>query len=555
MANATRAAQVPTESSWADDDLADDDSRRLLQTRLALVFIVFSGVSVFFALNQLVATVLYEKTTSPLAVALSTLSVGAMNGVLAYRYRKGERSYRELRWVEALTTAATCWMVAALLTQVRPPTEASISLQLSVTYVLMTRAVLLPSAGVRTVVVCVLALVPAGIVATWLRAHDLPATATVEDWLFQTYMVFRTLVITGFLAALTSHVIYGLRRRVQQSARIGQYVLREKLGEGGMGVVYRATHALLRRDTAVKLLLPTRVRDEDVGRFEREVTRMAQLTHPNTVAVFDYGRTPAGVFYYAMEYLEGGDLERLVEYTGALPPARVIWILEQMCRALAEAHAQGLVHRDIKPSNVLLCERGREGDVTKVLDFGLVKDLNAAADGLSRADSLAGSPLYMSPESIVAPELVDPRADLYSLGATAYFLLTGRPPFTGNTIVEVCAAHLHHTPPPPSEQGAGIGAELDGLILRCLQKDPSSRFPDALALRQALLECPSASSWDARRAAEWWSAHRDRFRAHCQSQRSQRATAQISAGADTEFGSALQIDHDRRLAASRTAAH
>jgi hypothetical protein len=482
--------------------------------------------------------------TTPFIVSVYTLGVGAINAGLALRYRAGRRSRAELRTADALTTAVTCWMVAAIMTQLRPPTEASVSLQLGVTYVLIARTVLLPSSGRRTLAVCLLALIPVGAVATWLRVQGLEGEPSANQWLLQAYVAYRALAITAFLATLTSNVIYGLRRRVQEVAQVGQYLLREKLGEGGMGVVYRATHALLRRDTAVKLLLPTRISAESLARFEREVTLTAALTHANTVAIFDYGRTPEGVFYYAMEYLEGGDLERLVEYAGALEPARAIWILEQVCRALSEAHALGLVHRDIKPSNVLLCERGQEGDVTKIVDFGLVKDLNASGAAASYEETLTGTPLYMSPESITSPDAIDLRSDLYSLGAVAYFLLVGRPPFTGKTIVEICAAHLHTVPEPPSRRRSGLPADVEAVILRCLAKDPSARFSDARALRVALLECSSAGEWSARSAADWWSSHRERFRAHCEAQRSSGIAAPDLGAAETE---PLRIDLERRL--------
>jgi serine/threonine-protein kinase len=290
-----------------------------------------------------------------------------------------------------------------------------------------------------------------------------------------------------------------------------------------MGAVYRATHALLRRDTAVKVLLPGRVGDHGMMRFEREVKLTAQLTHPSTVANFDYGRTPDGVFYYAMEYLEGGDLEQLVEYRGPLPVARVVWILEQVCRALAEAHALGLIHRDVKPSNVLLCERGGEGDVAKIVDFGLVKDLRAGGDAAQTHDgALTGTPLYIAPESISAPDTVDARADLYSLGALAYFLLVGEPVFQGDNIVGVCAAHLHTPAPRASARRSEVGPELDAVLLRCLEKQPSARYASALELRAALLACPLPERWGAAEASAWWAEHRQGFGEFCAATRKAR---------------------------------
>jgi serine/threonine protein kinase len=236
-----------------------------------------------------------------------------------------------------------------------------------------------------------------------------------------------------------------------------------------------------------------------------------------------------------------------VSFQGALSAERVIWILSQVCGALAEAHELGLVHRDIKPSNVILCERGREGDVAKLLDFGLVKDLNAADGGMTHDETITGTPLYLSPESLRSPDDVGPRSDLYSLGAVAYFLVTGTPPFSGNTIVEICAAHLYSVPEPPSQRRDGVPADLEAVILRCLDKDASTRFQSALELRAALLACADATRWDGQRAADWWSQHRAEFRAHCVARREKQLAATHIGDAATEPSSALQIDLDRRL--------
>jgi eukaryotic-like serine/threonine-protein kinase len=532
-------------TSSASAELDDDETRQHLQRRLALVFTVLAGVSSFYALSAFVAEFVSDQPRGPsLVIRLATLAIALGHWALAFRCRKGRRKLRELWLLDAAASAVTCWMIAASLTKVQPANEASISVMLGVTYVMMARALFLPSSARRTLVVCVLSLVPGGMIATWLRVGGLAQPAALSDWLVQGYVVMRSLSVTAFLATLASSVIYGLRRQVREIARVGQYVLREKIGEGGMGVVYRATHALLRRDTAVKLLLPGRVSTGDLLRFEREVKLTAQLTHQNTVAVFDYGRTPDGVFYYAMEYLEGGDLERLVAYSGPLEPGRVIWILEQVCRALNEAHGLGLVHRDIKPSNVLLCERGLEGDVAKLLDFGLVMDLKAQPAGVAGTGAqLEGTPLYIAPESINSPADVGPASDLYSLAAVAFFLLTGHPLFSGSSIVEVCAAHLYTKARPPSELNP-VSAELDAVILRCLAKEPAARYPSALALRQALMACPEASGWGAPAAATWWQAHREHFTAARTAHRRDRARSEGALGAEVE--SALRIDFEHR---------
>jgi eukaryotic-like serine/threonine-protein kinase len=534
--------------SSASGELADDETRQHLQHRLLMVFTVLSGVSAFYAFSPFIAAFAAERPLGqPLLIPLSTLVIALSNGALALRLYRGKRKLAELWLLDAAASALTCWMIAGSLTQVRPPNEASISLLLGLTYVMMARALLLPSSTRRTLVVCTLAVLPGGLVATWLRVQGLGQPVEVNDWLSHGYVVLRNCAVTTFLAALASSVIYGLRKRVREIARVGQYVLREKVGEGGMGVVYRATHALLRRDTAVKLLLPNRVSPHSLQRFEREVKLTAQLTHQNTVAVFDYGRTPDGVFYYAMEYLEGGDLEQLVAYMGPIEPARAIWILEQVCRALGEAHALGLVHRDIKPSNVIICERGREGDVVKVLDFGLVMELKGEQAGVApRSATLEGTPLYIAPESIASPADVDARSDIYSLGAVAYFLLTGRPPFSGSTVVEVCAAHLHAPPHPPSEKGAAVSSALDAVVLRCLAKQPAARHASALELRDALLACPEASAWNARAATEWWQAHRERFTGIGRARRTASAAKAEQPPLAAETQGALRIDLERR---------
>jgi eukaryotic-like serine/threonine-protein kinase len=522
------------------DDPFEEETRRLLQARLALMFAVLCGVSLFYGVSHFLLRLLpLSERQSPTLVALVTLLLAAVMGLLVWRCRTGKRSLSELLALDAVGITVPCWQTAAALTQVEPRNEGSASIVLGLTYLFLARAILLPSSGKRTLWIGLLALVPAGLVATWLRIDGFGLVQQPAEWASQASLVFRNVAVTLFLGALTSQVIYGLRRQLQENAQIGQYLLREKVGEGGMGAVYRATHALLRRDTALKVLLPERVGSAASQRFEREVQLTAQLTHPNTVAVFDYGRTPDGVFYYAMEYLDGGDLERLVEYAGPLPPARAVWILEQLCRALGEAHALGLIHRDIKPSNVLLCERGQEGDVAKVCDFGLVKDLKAAQGEphITQDGALTGTPLYMAPESIAAPESVDARADLYSLGALAHFLLTSAPVFPGRSLVEICAAHLHSVPSPPSALNAAVSAELDAIVLRCLEKQPAARFQSALALRQALLACPLPDGWGAEQAAHWWAQHRQAFQRHC----AERRQAQLGSSS-RDRSAALRVD-------------
>jgi eukaryotic-like serine/threonine-protein kinase len=381
-----------------------------------------------------------------------------------------------------------------------------VSLLLVLTNVLIARAVFVPSPAGWTAAVSTAAALPMTAAAGLAPRHGGGASDPVAVALWAGLWGLCAVVVS----TLTSRVIYGLREEVREARRLGQYTLEEKLGEGGMGTVYRARHAMLRRPTAVKLLPPEKAGEAALLRFEREVQLTARLSHPNTVAVFDYGRTPDGVFYYAMEYLDGTNLEQLVREDGPQPPARVVHVLEQVASALVEAHGVGLVHRDIKPENVILCERGGVPDVAKVVDFGLVKDLEHGGAALSRADVVQGTPLYLSPEAITAPDRVGPAGDLYALGAVGYYLLTGRHVFGGATLVEVCSHHLHSRPARPSERlGREVPRALEDLLLSCLEKDPARRPASALALREAL-RAAGAGEWTEADARAWWDDWRAR---------------------------------------------
>ena len=286
--------------------------------------------------------------------------------------------------------------------------------------------------------------------------------------------------------------------------RLGKYKLGEKIGEGSMGAVYHAQHALLRRPTVVKILHASHSTKQAVTRFEREVQFTSQLNHPNTMAVFDYGRSDEGVFYYAMEYLDGMTLHSLVKDYGPQPEQRVAHILKQVCGSLYEAHQLGLVHRDIKATNVMLCYRAEIPDFVKVLDFGLVKMFDGGTT-VTMEGSLTGTPLYMSPEAISQSDKVGPASDLYALGVLGYFLLTGEYVFDDGLAVEICKQHATATPVPPSSRTkAPISPQMDQAILRCLAKAPGDRPASAHQLAQMLAACPSASDWTEEASRRWW---------------------------------------------------
>jgi hypothetical protein len=375
---------------------------------------------------------------------------------------------------------------------------------------LVLRAAFVPSGVPWTATVGLTCAIPV-VVGAYIQTARGPVIDLVTPPMVAVIIGIWCILATG-ATTVVSRVIYGLVNQVREVMHLGRYTLVEQIGEGGMGTVYRAEHAMLRRPTAVKLLLPGRVSPEALARFEREVQLTSRLSHPNTVAIYDYGRTPDGVFYYAMEYLDGISLEQLVAHDGPQPESRVVHLLGQIAGALAEAHGIGLIHRDIKPANIMLCERGGMPDVAKVVDFGLVKRLGGTEPiALTSTNAITGTPLYMAPETITRPDNIDGRADLYALGAVGYFLLTGAPPFTGKSVVEICSHHLHTPAEPPSTRlGRPVLAKVEALVLACLAKAPEDRPRDALDVAARVAECEAAARWNPAEARAWWTRWREK---------------------------------------------
>jgi len=430
--------------------------------------------------------------------------------------RKGPKP---VRLVEALETAGTFAACCALLGMtIFTPAVSSPHLiaALLLTQLLVVRAAMVPSTAGRTFALALAVAVPYIAAAFWM--YEAPILSAPRDpherrFLIPPFAAVASAValwtMTTIISAFISKVIFGLRREVRAARQLGPYTLMEKLGEGGMGEVFRARHAMLRRPTAVKLLSAERAGRESLARFEREVQLTAELTHPNTITIFDYGRAADGTFYYAMELLDGATVDQIVHVTGAQPIARVVHVLRQVGLALVEAHARGLIHRDIKPANVMLCERGGVQDVAKVLDFGLVKSF-AQADGasLTGVQTVLGTPAYMAPEAVTDPDSVDARSDLYALGALGFFMLTGEHVFTGRTVVEILSKHLHEPPRSPSAaRGSAIPAALEQLVLDCLAKSPSARPESARAFVERLEACAIDQAWTSDDARRWWAQH------------------------------------------------
>jgi serine/threonine-protein kinase len=336
---------------------------------------------------------------------------------------------------------------------------------------------------------------------TWVRKD-------MESFLAQDQSPeFALLPITAAAVAVyAAHTIYRIRETAYEGRRFGQYALIEQIGSGGMGQVYRAEHLLLKRPCALKVIRPDRRIDETtIARFEAEVRATAQLSHPNTVEIYDFGLANDGTWYYVMELLRGMNLDELVQSHGPLLPERVVYLLRQACGSLGEAHAAGLVHRDIKPSNLFAAERGGMRDFVKVLDFGLVRGSNA--EPVADEDSFGGSPHFMAPEQFSSYDAVDARCDIYALGAVAYFLLIGRPPFGGRWIKELRDAHAHQAVTRPSLLRPSVPADLESVILRCLAKAPTDRYPSADSLAAALGSCQCAEEWTQQQARQWWHEH------------------------------------------------
>jgi serine/threonine-protein kinase len=327
--------------------------------------------------------------------------------------------------------------------------------------------------------------------------------------------VFPYLLVV-IMAYVGARVVYTLRREVSRARELGSYRLVERLGAGGMGEVWKADHRLLARPAAIKLI---RSPDETHGvvsddmrqRFEREAQAIAGLRSPHTVTLFDFGAAEDGAFYYAMELLEGLDADRVVRRFGPMPAERVVWILRQMCHSLSEAHACGLVHRDIKPANVFLCRYGEDHDFVKVLDFGIAKAVAATSTSetvLTVANVIRGTPAFIAPEQALGGGEVDARADIYSTGCVAYWLLTGDLVFTAPTAMKLLLAHAQSVPEPPSARTElPIPAPLDALVLACLAKERDDRPASARCLLERLDQIPLERSWTADRAREWWRAH------------------------------------------------
>ena len=494
-----------------------EEGRSFLQERLSLYgkvcfFLSFGLYLLMNLLNTFLGNMPWNVWITDLKNILH-LTIGAIFLAIYLICRAGTRSHLQLALVDLIGVllvggilGVNCWALTA-------SGGNDYMAIIGVTNVLLARAVIVPSSAQHTLFAGVVCMTPAvlgiylgSVAAEAATAPDLHlspehSTAILASWG----------VLALVISTVASRIIYGLQQEVREARQFGQYTLEERIGSGGMGEVYRASHALLRRPTAVKLLRPENAGERSLARFEREVQLTSQLTHPNTVAVYDFGHTPEGTFYYAMEYLDGLNLDQLVVVDGMQPASRVIHILKQVCASLEEAHQIELIHRDIKPGNIIICKRGGIQDVAKVVDFGLVKNIDRQNEAtISSVDTITGTPMYLSPEAIVHPGDVDARSDLYAVGAVGYFLLTGQHLFDSDNFMEICSNHLHTVPIRPSARlGKTVPEDIEGLIMMCLEKAPEARPESARALRQALESCKDSGSWTAEDAGAWWEEKAD----------------------------------------------
>jgi serine/threonine-protein kinase len=476
----------------------------LLQRRLFLAnalgccigsFALAASVATYFMTDDFRSTPFFGTTR----VLILGFVLGA--GALLLFLRRAKRSARALRAVDAAGLAIGALGPIAIYAG---GYESGPGWCMHFTLIaLFARAVFVPSRALNTFVLSAAA--PLAWLALELAHGDIWLGVDVVAKYFAAHVMWNQVVLWLCVAVATyaSHTNYALRIEAFQATRVGQYELEEKIGEGAMGEVWRARHGLLRRPTAVKLIRGEIVDAKTRKRFEHEVRQTCRLSHPNVVAIYDYGHTDDGVFFYAMELVDGEDLGRIVARDGPLPASRVVHVLVQACEALAEAHATSLVHRDVKAANLMLCRRGLVHDVVKVMDFGLVKDLRTDDPDLAGAGEVCGTPETISPEAARGRD-VGPAADVYAIGAVGCFLLTGAHPFDAKSAVEMVLAHLNREPIRPSARVADVPDDLENVLMSCLRKNAADRPASALALRDALLACRDAGRWTQADAARWW---------------------------------------------------
>lgn len=473
------------------------ENTRTLRRRLMAISIVLAA---------LIACSMLRLFTAKYAVwgyGVRSFALLVTLGSAAALYYCENLSLRVIRWIELAVMASTGALMITISTRLM--LEAA-SLDDTVDLVtanhwnhvgwaltILVYGTFMPNHWVRAAIILFpISLIPYGVteLAEWIDENM--ESMLVEDKVgFPFPIAFAAASISVFAA----HLIHDARLGAIQARYLSQYRLLREIGRGGMGQVFEAEHRLLKRPCAIKLIRPdVNLGPSTLQRFQDEVRASALLTHPNTIEIYDYGLTKDDTFFFAMEILPGRNLAELVRVSGALPPARAVHFLDQVCGALREAHELGLIHRDVKPANIFASQRGGICDFAKLLDFGLVQQVSVPSS-THPSRMIEGTPGYMAPEQILSPKSVDARSDLFALGCVGYFILTGRPAFEGGTPYEILESQIGADPKPPSTYRPGIPDDVDFIILKCIQKEPSQRFQSALDLQQALRSCSVAGDW------------------------------------------------------------
>lgn len=480
------------------------------------------GMSAAVLLGFVVTHLMSELTPSPAVTVRQLLLIALSVGMFGVTRWPGLCPRTVARWGQAYQVGGALIMALWAFGQGLSPPDAAGEVSFPVVAAWLTVWIVIfplvaPSRPTKT---AILALASASTVPLVLLGAHAMEPELPELTLSELAAASTIFYAAAIVALVPSVMVQGISRGITEArhelSSLQTYQLLEELGQGGMGEVWRAEHRLLKRPAAIKIVKPKRLegstaeeREAVMTRFEREATTTASLRSPHTVDLYDFGRTAAGDFYYVMELLEGDTLEELVEHHGPLPAERVVYLLEQACASLAEAHERGLVHRDLKPANLMACRLGLQHDFLKVLDFGLVATVREQGSDpkLTGEDAILGTPAYMPPEQGRGEE-TDPRSDVYALGCVAYWLLTGTTVFDQPKAVPMILDHIGTAPTPPTKRlGRPIQPELEDLILSCLAKDPADRPPSASELARRLREIPLAQPWTSERATAWWASH------------------------------------------------
>ena len=481
-------------------ELIDEGARRLSGLAAVLVILTIASFGLLVLLQPQVASLL-DDAVIRLAVLAATLIAAGV--VALHRYNVvGSRRLLQIGMLLEIVVAFAMAMV-----ETSRPFDSSVPLLgLSAigVWIIIVAAVIPSPPNVRLALA-----LAAG--ATWPLAYGINASRL--GFVTESWRQTATWPAMNFLLAIVAYMIgrwtYGTVREAQSAQDLGSYRLMWPIGEGGMGEVWRASHKLLARPAAIKLVKVDAGRQEVFAkRFHREANAIAALKSPHTVYLYDYGTTQDGRLYYVMELLDGISLQTLITTFGPQPASRVVAILRQICRSLQEAHTQTIVHRDLKPSNVMICQVAEMCDVVKVLDFGLAKPFGSADNlHLTVEGSTLGTPEYMAPEVARASETVDARADLYALGCVAYVLLTGALVFDDPNPVSVALKHMKTPPVPPSQRtNRAVPADLERVVLACLEKEPGARPRSARDVEQMLAAC-AVPVWTEHDACDWWERH------------------------------------------------